>query len=238
MAFRALQAFEDEDYATAAQYLERYLRQDSSPSAPWASVQNLLSLLDRPEDAVEVGEHALMWNPICGACYQALTRNYVLLKRFEDAVAMYVQAENVGLEMPFDPPYAMALLFSGDGEAALAEWRRDEVPPAVRLGGSAMALYALGQISEYEQALAELNELVRTQPEASVLLARVYAFVGDIDQAFEILNGLPRLRAEIFSDPEFDSLRDHPRYDELLEKAGIWPDDWRDKIEFDFELPE
>jgi tetratricopeptide (TPR) repeat protein len=186
--------------------------------------------------AVEVGEHVLKLNPICGACYQALAGSYVLLRRFEDAVAIYARAENLGLEMPAHPAHALALLFSGDAEAALAEWRR--FPPTVRLGGSAMVFHALGQTAEYEQALAELNELVRAQPEASILLARVYSFAGDIGPAFEILNGLPRLPAQIFSDPEFDSLRDHDRYEELLEKAGIWPDDWRDEIEFNFELPE
>jgi adenylate cyclase len=36
MAFRAMQRFLDQDYATAAQYLERSLRQNPSPSAPWA----------------------------------------------------------------------------------------------------------------------------------------------------------------------------------------------------------
>jgi len=238
MSFRALQAFQNQDFATAAQYLESSLRQDHSSSAPWAMAQNLLNVLNRPEEAVEVGEHVLMRNPICGPCYSVLIRNYVLLRRFEDAVALHAQAENLGLELPWwDPAYSVALLYS-DPEAALAEFRRDEVPSTIRLAGSAMALYALGRIAESEQALAELNEVVETQPEFTILLARVYSFVGDIDRAFEILNRLPQLRASIFSDPEFGSLRKHPRYEELLEKASIWPEDWRESIHFEYSLPE
>jgi tetratricopeptide (TPR) repeat protein len=179
-----------------------------------------------------------MRNPICAPCYQALIRNYAALRRFEDAVTKNAQAENLGIEMPFDPSYAQALLWSGAAEAALVGFRRDGVPPAIRLGGSAMALYALGRMGEYEQALAELNELGETQPEWRVRLARVHAFVGDIERAFEILNGVPQLPAQFLSDPEFDLLREHPRYEELLEKTGFWPDDWRDDIEFDYELPE
>ena len=129
-------------------------------------------------------------------------------------------------------------MFSGDAEAALVEYRRIDRPPAASLAGSAMAFHTLDQTAEFEQALGELHELIRAQPEANIFLAMVYTFVGDNDRAFEILNGLPQLPARMFSDPQFDSLREHPRYEELLEKSDIWPDDWREQIEFDFELPE
>lgn len=237
-AFRALQAFLNEDYATAAQYLERSLRQDPSPSEPWAMALNLLNVLNRNEDAVEVGEYVLMRDPICGPCYQALSRSLFALRRFDDAVAVYVRADNLGFEMPADFWHAMALLLSGDAEAALAEFQRDTDYPPASLAGSAMAFNALGRTADFEQALAELDGLAETRPDTSVVVAMVYAFIGDIDRAVEILNEAPQLGAQFASDPMFDALREHPRYEELLAKTGIWPDDWRESIRFEVPLPE
>jgi len=160
------------------------------------------------------------------------------VKRFDDAVALHEQADSLGLELPADLFYAMALLFSGHAEAALAEYRRDGLGEPTQLAGSAMAFYALGQRPEYEQVLNDLEALMSAQPQAIVWLAAVYAFIGDIDRAFAILNGAPQLPPLMFSDPQFDALREHPRYEELLAKTGIWPDDPREKIRFDFTLPQ
>ena len=65
-----------------------------------------------------------------------------------------------------------------------------------------------------------------------LLSALADAYIGDIDAAFENLSSVPRLGPDVLSNPVFAPLRDDPRWKNLERKAGIWPNDPRDEIEF------
>jgi TolB-like protein/DNA-binding winged helix-turn-helix (wHTH) protein/Flp pilus assembly protein TadD len=120
--------------------------------------------------------------------------------------------------------YALALvrLARGDPEAALAE-SLQEPSDAGRLGGSALAYFALGRRSESDAALAQA---LRTYaPYIPSGIAAVYAFRGESDEAFKWLE-----RAYAQKDPllyrinfttEFDKLHDDPRYKAFLKKMNL-----------------
>jgi TolB-like protein/DNA-binding winged helix-turn-helix (wHTH) protein/Flp pilus assembly protein TadD len=120
--------------------------------------------------------------------------------------------------------YALALvrLARGEPESALAESLK-EPSDAGRLGGSALAYFALGRKPESDAALAQA--LKTYAPYIPSGIAAVYAFRGESDEAFKWLE-----RAYAQRDPllyrikfttEFDKLHEDPRYKAFLKKMNL-----------------
>ena len=76
------------------------------------------------------------------------------------------------------------LLARRQPEAALAEYSKESVD-AARIGGSAMAYFALGSKAESDAALAQMVAGMTDHP---IAIAEVYAFRGETDEAFKWLD--------------------------------------------------
>ena len=77
-----------------------------------------------------------------------------------------------------------------------------------------------------DKARSILEKLKTTkEPVSPLTLARVYAELGEKDTAFEFLEEAfekhDLLLVEIRNDPEFDNLRDDPRFKDLLKRIGF-----------------
>jgi TolB-like protein/DNA-binding winged helix-turn-helix (wHTH) protein len=116
----------------------------------------------------------------------------------------------------------LVLLARNQPEAALAEMSKEPFEP-VRLVGSALAYFALGDKANSNATLAQLLKSYAANIPAGV--AAVYAFRGESDEAFKWLDRayeqkdalLHRLKFE----PEFDKLHDDPRYRAFLKKMNL-----------------
>jgi hypothetical protein len=102
----------------------------------------------------------------------------------------------------------------------------------------ALAYHALGQASASDAALAELIE--KHEKSWSSMIARVYAFRGEADRAFEWLN-----KAVVYHDtgvvhvpiePFLRNLHDDPRWLPFLQKIGKEPNQLA-AIKFDLSVP-
>src|SRR5882724_5396209 len=115
-----------------------------------------------------------------------------------------------------------ALMLQGHHEAALAEFRK-ETPDDGQLEGSAMVHFATGRKSESDSQLAEAIRHNGTSWPSEI--ARVYAFRGEKDRAFEWLNRAYEMRDEdlyfIKGDPLFKNLEADPRYKAFLRKMNL-----------------
>jgi Tfp pilus assembly protein PilF len=87
---------------------------------------------------------------------------------------------------------------------------------------------AYARSGQGEKATAILNEMLHLKEDRYVppaQLAYVYAALGEIDEAFMWLDQAFRQRDPsmtwIKGDPEFDSLRFDPRFEELMKKLGL-----------------
>jgi hypothetical protein len=134
-----------------------------------------------------------------------------------------------------------ALLHGGDADRALAvygamEARGDIALEAGKLTGMTMAFHALGRDLESEATFQRLLDLVGTNGWINV--AAVHAYRGDLDSAFGELNAVTALPRELFDAPPLAALRGHSGWPELAAKAGLWPDDPRERIAFEVALPE
>ncbi|HTB87167.1 MAG TPA: winged helix-turn-helix domain-containing protein [Steroidobacteraceae bacterium] len=116
----------------------------------------------------------------------------------------------------------LVLLARKQPEAALAEMNKEPFEP-VRLIGSALANFALGNRANSDAALALLLKGYAANIPAGV--AAVYAYRGESDEAFKWLDLayeqkdalLHRLKLE----PEFDKLHGDPRYKAFLRKMNL-----------------
>jgi hypothetical protein len=106
----------------------------------------------------------------------------------------------------------------------------------------AMALHDLGRQEEFEAAFAELREKwAGDHPDE---IARVYAWTGEADAAFEWLEkSMPPNRIDAsryLREPTFAKLHTDPRWHALLERHGLAPEQLaaiESKINFKIKMP-
>ena len=127
-------------------------------------------------------------------------------------------------------------LIAGHPDKALEEFEAIEQTGSGRLGKT-FALYDLGRMDEFETQFAELkNEYSITMPET---IARVYAWTGNNDKAFEWLDkAAETLGSEIYGIIEIDlyeKIKPDPRWRAMREKYK--PVDADAEIEFNITLP-
>jgi adenylate cyclase len=109
-------------------------------------------------------------------------------------------------------------------EQALSEFQQMEYPSS-RLGGEAKAEYSLGHLDASRRALDELIADYGKTDIADWAIAKVYAWRGEKDQAFEWLERAYVHKDTGFTwlkiDPDFRGLRGDPRYKALLKKMNL-----------------
>jgi tRNA A-37 threonylcarbamoyl transferase component Bud32/tetratricopeptide (TPR) repeat protein len=91
--------------------------------------------------------------------------------------------------------------------------------------GWCLEAYYFARSGNKEQALASLDDLrtagVELYPRAEAI---VYAWLGDLDRAFELLEAEFETTGMVWylpSDPAFDPLREDPRFDLMLARMGL-----------------
>ena len=232
------------DLAAAAGYLERALAAEPDDGATLNTIVSVATDLNRAALAMTFGEYVEDRGGTCAVCRYHLMRAYFLARKYSEAGELYERTRALSLTSFADFHYVggNALLQAGEAERALAAYREMEpngviLVEADKLTGIAIALHALGRETESEAEFHQLRELARTA-DVWLNVASVHAYKGDLDSAFEVLNAAPSLSRDSFDLPPLTDMRGHPRWQGLAEKAGIWPKDPRDLIEFDVALPE
>lgn len=105
---------------------------------------------------------------------------------------------------------------------ALAEAQQESIDWA-RIQGEALANYDLGRRSESDRSL---NQLLTTYADAAAFqITEIYAYRGELDQAFHWLDHAYQVRdpgtPEVKIDPLLKNLRHDPRYNQFLKKMRL-----------------
>ena len=234
---------EERDLASAARYLKRGLALDPTNLVLIQAAAGLALNLGRVADAVALMEYVWARDPLCLDCSFQLSMVYLLQDRLDEAAATYTTFELVGGgggNSNLIP--AFLLLLQGKHEASLARWGLANLGP-FRAYGETITLYSMGRDEEFAAKFQAFRDQYGAKYPTH--MARIYAWMGDVDSAFEWLDrytpGQPELGQVVanhweFQSVEFRPLHDDPRWHAYLQRLGVAPEQLA-SIEFEISLP-
>jgi TolB-like protein/Flp pilus assembly protein TadD len=212
--------YRDWDFAEASRLIEEALKWEPGN----ASVINVSAVLNgvfgRRERMMSLYESALERDPVAMSVLGNLSGAYLGSGRVEDAAILIERMREVSPTSDFVGFYTAWLhWYRGEAEAALDAF--------MTFGGSAgnwgrvLSLYDLGRDDDLPGAIQDLID----GGGRPMMLAVVYAYLGDDDKAFEWLDRGYEERddwlIEIRMYSQFEGLYDDPRWNRLLTKIGI-----------------
>jgi TolB-like protein/DNA-binding winged helix-turn-helix (wHTH) protein/Flp pilus assembly protein TadD len=215
---------EANDLEAAAQHYRRALA-----LAPWddhvrSNAAVLAVALGRLDEAIALLEASVVFDPVSPISHANLANAYLLAGRYRAA------ERSIRSALALSPQYAGAhyrlgrmLLAQGDVEGARAAFEAEPLD-AGRLLGLAMVANVEGDLAASDAALAEVKAAYGDR--AAGNYAQVYAHRGDLDAAFDWLGVEYEVNAvsgflEHRWDPIFESLREDPRWAELMQRIGF-----------------
>jgi TolB-like protein/Tfp pilus assembly protein PilF len=197
------QAWSDFNYAAAEATLKKAVALDPSNAEALYQLADVTASLGRVEQAIGMMRKALTMEPLNASFH-------FYIGQFLSAAGQYVESERESrraLELQpgadaFGSLLALALMGQGKFDEALAAAKAD--PDEVdRLQALALIWYARG---DKAKARSALDELIRWDGKnGSGLVAEVYGYEGDLDQAFAWLD-----RAVVARDPTVTTLYEAP----------------------------
>jgi TolB-like protein/DNA-binding winged helix-turn-helix (wHTH) protein/Flp pilus assembly protein TadD len=213
----------DWDWTGANASLQRALELDPGNSTVLNLAAGLAVSFGRFEEAVELDRRAIALDPLNAAIRGSLAEACTILGRQEEAEVHFKKALELdpGLA-PNHEGLGLVYLAQGRAQDALAEIEREQIG-MWRLQGQAVAYYALRRKKESDTALREL--IAKYQSQSAFLIAEVYSFRKEPDQAFEWLDrayvqhdsGVPETKSSTL----LRNLRGDPRYSAFLKKIHL-----------------
>jgi adenylate cyclase len=215
-------AWQTSDMVAAARLFEEAAAIDPTNQIALLGSADLAASIGKTELAIRISEYLVARDPLFFWAHLNLAGYYFQDGRIEDALRRYKIA--VGLN-----PIAgavrwktgLAKLVSGDPVGALAEFEIEE-GSIYRLHGLALAYHDLGR---EEESAAAFLKLVESEGEVWPYgLARAYAWVGDVDEAFRYLQLTGEKVGGAATNPLFQKLQDDPRWLPFLRSVGQAPE--------------
>ena len=220
------------DWTSAERAYQRAIEADPDYAFAHHEYAHLLALLGRDEEALAKFAYAAQLEPLTPHHYQCLGNHYVLMERYDDAERVLMQA--LEWEPNFVPAhYNLAWLHERVGQIGKAI---EDMERAVELSNRATAnlvllAYYVAIDGDAERARRLLDELLERRGKsyvASAEIAKVYAGLGEMDEAMNWLDQAYESHDSAWlpysqTDPGFDRLRGHPRFTVLYERLGLEP---------------
>jgi TolB-like protein len=230
----------DNDIDTAARYKKRAHEADPTSYEVLWSAMSTLGLYGRPDLAVRIGEYLIERDPLCFWCYGTLGELHMEL-------GDYTSAQEVLRDgLVVDPQWlegkmqlGRSFLLAGDPEAAfelMSELGTGE--ELMFLPAYSMVLHDLGRPEEFDALFPRFIEIY--EDEKPLVAAQVYAWIGDKDEAFRLLDKHSREDTWQIRDhltrPWYRKLHDDPRWRALLEQYEM-TDEQLASLDLDIRLP-
>jgi eukaryotic-like serine/threonine-protein kinase len=207
---------------------EREFRRGVELSPNYARAHELLGwflvLMGRTEEGLDHNRRAVALDPVSLEITGSLGWDLYFARHYDDAVVEFRKAFDLEPEFGFGYSF-LGQVYAQQGrfaEAIAAQQKAQEgglVSPAAELARD----YALtSRAAEARQALADLRAGAKRQYVPKYMIAIVYAALGDKDQAVAQLEQAYQDRSQWMAflkvDPEMDSLRSEPRFQDLMRR--------------------
>ena len=183
----------------------------------------LATSLGHLDKAVHLYKQSLTLDPIRPITYLHLGIDMYYVNRLDEAIVAFKKA--LELNPRFPRPHTFlgeVYLLQGKTEIALAEMQQ-ETDETWKGYGISLAYQALGRQKEADEKLRDY--IAKFQNGNAYEIAKIYAFRGEKNKAFEWLEKAYKGRAAMFiwfkNDPVFKNLESDPRYTALLKKMNL-----------------
>ena len=179
--------------------------------------------LGQLEKAIELRREAIALDPLRANFHLAFGYELFLLGRFDEAKAALQRAQELNPQLSsLHLTRGTILLSEGHQLESLAEMEK-ETGEWEKLSGESMAYYALQHREDSDHAL---NKLIAThQNDCAYQIAELYAYRKETGKAFKWLDRAFQQRdpgaPDFKSNPLMKSLRQDPRFPELLKKMRL-----------------
>lgn len=221
------------DFPGAEQDIRKALRMDPAVPRLHLMYADLLSALGRHEEALEEAKQASV-----SALPHPSTVNGQAMFTLYRARKYNLAVEMLKKNLEFDPFYvatygnltAVYLAMGRYQEARETHDRSHEIRGVIEKqdeddATSAIIYAGTGQAAEARRILAGIKAKMKTSYVMPIVVAEIHAALGDRDEAFAWLEKAYRERCAylygIKCDAWFDSLRDDPRFTDLLRRIGL-----------------
>ncbi len=200
------------DWAGAKVAIERALELDPNYELARTAYAIYMSWIEgRTADAVVYARQTLEQDPLSLDLNARLAMLLYFAREFDEAVDV------ARLVLERDPGFSDARLWLGYSLGAAGRVEEVQALPEPHVAGLILGLLVTGRNEE-------AREIVQGQPDSQIPESGWgagwhYAWMGDKDRAFAALNDLDFRNATMSNirvDPRFDTLRDDPRWDELM----------------------
>jgi tetratricopeptide (TPR) repeat protein len=193
----------------------------------WYSI--FLKNLERNDEAATMIKRAQELDPLSSVISVNISRLYQLQNNQQASIENSLKL--IDLDPNFGPAHqylALSYLKLGRTDEAITEMEKAVTltkRSSITLGDLGYLYGILGKKAEAMTTLKELEEKYDKREANSAYVAAVYAGLGDRDRAFEWLEKDFKDRsgklAEIRWQIQFESLRDDPRFADLLKRMGL-----------------
>jgi TolB-like protein len=178
--------------------------------------------MGRWDEALKQVNAALAQDPLNQPAYWNFSLAQSRRGRLEEAEAAARRSVEINPTGPFGHfLLGDVLLLRSQPDAALTEFSKEPVE-AARLGGSAMAYFAMGAKAESDAALAQM---IKGQADRPFIIARVYGFRGEPGEALKWLESAYAQKDSLLSiikgDPAFRKIEGDPRFKAFLKKMNL-----------------
>jgi len=211
------------NFAAAQEASQRALAAAPNSNVVRGNASTVLGTFGRVDEAIALREAILESDPLDLSVYSNLAGGYTAAGRLEEAENTLRKLLELSSDRHFvNGQLGRVLLLQGKPASAFDQINRE--PDQVdRQWSLALAHYALGDNTASDEILEGLMQ--EHGDDLAGTYATIYAYRGEIDEAFKWLDKALEMRSSDLSGiktaPFLANLRDDPRYQALLEELGL-----------------
>jgi adenylate cyclase len=229
----------DNDIETAARYKKRAHEADPTSYELLFNSADTLPVFGRPDLAVRIGDYLIERDPLCMGCYVSTAMSYARLEDYASARARLRDALALAPDFAWGKArLGVVHLLAGEPERALEIFAEVYADTGGVFPGHLEALHDLGRREEFEALLPAFLEF--HEEDFPLIVAQLYAWTGDKDEAFRWLDKHDRemtwaIRLHL-TYPWYRKLHGDPRWQALLEQYGMTEEKLA-SLDLDIRLP-